>query len=74
MNSRWQPDEDVTPTTKDVEVMALTLEGRHGVYAEHVATFFSELNAHNGDASRSWAWAAVCERVRKRTSERLDGR
>lgn len=52
-------------------MMAAVLEGRHGVHAEHVAQFFADWNANKGDASRSWAWSAVTERVRKRTCERL---
>lgn len=71
MNTHWHPDVDATPTPGEVEMMAATLEGRHGVHAEHVAQFFTDWNAHNGDASRSWAWAAVTERVRKRTGTRM---
>jgi hypothetical protein len=52
MTSRWHPDEDVTPTPNEVEMMACVLEGRHGVHAEHVAAFFSEMNAQKGEASR----------------------
>lgn len=71
MNAAWHPDSDATPSPGEVEMMAAVLEGRHGVHAEHVAQFFSDWNAHNGDASRSWAWAAVTERVRRRTDERV---
>ena len=70
--ANWHPDEqDTTPTPGEVEMMAAVLEGRHGVHAEHVAQFFSDVNAQKGDASRSWAWAAVTERVRMRTTSRL---
>ena len=71
MSTAWHPDQDMTPTPNEVEMMASVLEGRHGVHAERVASFFSECNAQAGDASRSWAWAAVCERVRKRTRARI---
>lgn len=71
MMSTQTPDLDVTPTTKDVELMATVLEGRHGIHAAHVADFLSEVNAHKGDASRSWAWAAVSQRVRRRTTDRI---
>ena len=74
MTSKWHPDEDVTPTPNEVEMMAAVLEGRHGIHAEHVAEFFSEMNAQQSDASRSWAWAAVTERVRKRAGDRLGAR
>ena len=65
------PDEDATPMPGEVESMATVLEGRHGVWAEHVAQFFSDWNAQHGDTSRSWAWAAVTERVKLRTSQRM---
>ncbi|MGE0626545.1 MAG: hypothetical protein AB7O43_01875 [Hyphomicrobiaceae bacterium] len=66
-----QPDEDVTPSPSEVDMMASVLEGRHGIHAAHVADFLTEANAQRGDASRSWAWAAVAERIRRRTDERL---
>ena len=71
MTATWHPDGDATPTPGEVENMAAVLEGRHGVHAEHVAQFFTDWNAHQGDAPRSWAWAAVTERVRKRCDERM---
>ena len=71
MSPEWHPDQDMTPTPNEVEMMASALEGRHGVHAARVASFFSEFNAQAGDASRSWAWAAVSERVRRRTQERV---
>lgn len=71
MKAKWQPDEDPTPTPSEVDSMASALEGRHGVHAEHVAQFFSDWNAQHGDASRSWAWAAVTQKVRMRTSQRM---
>ena len=69
-----QPEMDLTPTPKEVEMMAAVLEGRHGVWAEHVASFFSEANAQKGDASRSWAWAAVSESVKRRATARIGER
>lgn len=71
MNTTWHPECDATPTPGEVEMMAAVLEGRHGVHAEQVAQFFTDWNANKGDASRSWAWAAVAERVRKRENDRL---
>ncbi len=71
MHTDWHPEADVTPTPGEVDMMAAVLEGRHGVYAEHVAQFFTDWNAQKGDASRSWAWAAVTEKVRKRTCQRI---
>lgn len=71
MSAMWHPDSDATPTPGEVEMMAAVLEGRHGVHAETVAQFFSDWNAHKGDASRSWAWAAVTVRVRKRCDDRV---
>lgn len=72
MDQSWQPDVDATPTPGEVEMMAAVLEGRHGVYAGEVAQFFVDWNAQKGDAPRSWAWAAVNERVRRREVDRLE--
>ncbi len=58
--------DDVTPVPKDVEFMALVLEGRHGTHAAEIAAFFSDYHCGRGDAGRSWAWAGVAEIVRKR--------
>lgn len=71
MMATWHPDQDATPTPKDVEFMAATLEGRHGLYAAGVADFFSNLHGTQGDAGRSWAWAGVAELVRKREQDRM---
>jgi hypothetical protein len=71
MNASWHPDHDVTPSPNDVEFMAATLEGRHGLHAADVAEFFSNLHGHRGDAGRSWAWAGVADLVRKREQDRM---
>jgi hypothetical protein len=71
MSAQWHPDEDATPTPRDVEFMAAVLEGRHGRLAADVAEFFAALHSHRGDAGRSWAWSGVAELVRRRESERL---
>lgn len=65
------PLDDATPTPRDVELMALVLEGRHGVYAAEIAEFFSNIHDNEGDVSRSWAWAGVASLVRKREHARL---
>lgn len=67
----WQVGGDVTPTPREVENMALVLEGRHGRHAADVAEFFSSVHAQDGDAGRCWAWAGVAETVRARTRIRL---
>lgn len=72
MSTSRHQEVDATPTPREVDNMAAVHEGRHGVHAEHVAQFFTDWNAQHGDTSRSWAWAAVTECVRKRTSKRLD--
>ena len=72
-NINWHPDEDVTPTPKDVETMACVLEGRHGQFAAEVAEFFASLHGQNNDAGRTWAWAGVAEVVRHRERLRLQG-
>lgn len=72
MTAHWHPEEDATPTPKDVEFMAATLEARHGFHAAEVAEFFSSLHSQHGDAGRSWAWAGVAELVRRREVNRLN--
>ncbi len=67
-------DINLTPTPQEVELMACVLEGRHGVHAEDVASFISELNANKGDTSRSGAWAAVSLLVRQRQAVRMGRR
>lgn len=69
----WQPEDDATPTLRDVEFMAETLEGRHGCHAAEVAEFFASLHTDRGDAGRSWAWAGVAELVRHRERMRIGG-
>jgi hypothetical protein len=71
MSSAWHPDEDVTPTPREVVTMAEALEGRHGTHAADVAEFFSTFHSIRGDAGRCWAWAGVAEVVRKRAKDRL---
>ena len=71
MSIGWHPDEDVTPTPRDVEEMACVLEGRHGFHAADVADFFSSLHSVKGDAGRCWAWAGVAELVRRREQKRM---
>jgi hypothetical protein len=73
MTMSWHPEEDVTPTPRDVDFMASVLEGRHGLYAAEVAEFFSSLHGERGDAGRSWAWAGVAETVRLRERHRVTG-
>ncbi|MEL6373293.1 MAG: hypothetical protein AAFR04_04940 [Pseudomonadota bacterium] len=67
----WHPDEDATPTPEDVAEMAVVLEGRHGLYAAHVADFFAEVHGRSGDAGRSWAWAGVATMIRRREDKRV---
>ena len=62
--------DDATPAPKDVQFMALVLEGRHGIHAAEVAVFFSDYHCDRGNAGRSWAWAGVAEIVRKRQQTR----
>jgi len=63
--------DDLTPAPREVDMMAAVLEARHGVHADEVAQFFSDWNAHNGEAARAWAWKAVCAQLRRRTHERV---
>lgn len=74
MAMSWHPEEDTTPTPRDVETMAAVLEGRHGTFAASVAEFFSTLHSQSGDAGRCWAWAGVAETIRRRERMRLGER
>jgi hypothetical protein len=74
MTGPWHPEQDATPTPREVEFMAATLEGRHGSHAASVADFFSSLHSFEGDAGRCWAWAGVADLVRKRERSRLEER
>ena len=73
MASGWHPDEDTTPTPREVEMMAGVLEGRHGLHAAEVAEF-SRPSTSSAATRRAWAWAGVAECVRQREQERLMGR
>lgn len=70
----WHPDEDATPTPREVGEMASTLEGRHGALAADIAEFFASQHALGGDAGRSWAWSGVAETIRQRAQRRLTER
>lgn len=74
MAQGWHPDEDATPTPREVDTMASVLEGRHGRFAAEVAEFFSTFHSQSGDAGRCWAWAGVAETIRLRERRRLEHR
>lgn len=69
--SRSRQTQDQMATLEDAELMAVVLEGRHGVLAAEVAEFFALLHSQLGDKSRSTAWGGVARRVRKRETERV---
>lgn|GEM_PF-3773923 len=71
---RSHSDGDVTPTPREVALMAVALEGRHGALAEGIADFLADLNDRRGDAVRAWAWTAVGEHIRRRASARTGTR
>jgi hypothetical protein len=74
MQQSWHPNEDMTPTPREVGEMASVLEGRHGLLAADVAEFFSTQHALGGDAGRCWAWAGVAETIRHREKRRCTER
>jgi hypothetical protein len=74
MSSAWLPDQDTTPAPRDVEEMAIVLEGRHGLLAEEVAEFFSSFHSLHGDIGRCWAWAGVAAAIRDRQRKRATTR
>lgn len=69
-NSRTQKKQDAE-VIHDAELMAVVLEGRHGVFAAEVADFFSLLHRQLGDAGRSQAWGGVARQVRQRECARI---
>src|ERR1700733_4177017 len=71
MTSGWHFQGNATPTQGEVEAMVAVLESRHGTWAADVAEFFATAHGLKGDASRSWVWAGVAERVRQRAEARL---
>ena len=72
MITTWHPDNDATPTPRDVTFMAEVLEGRHGLLAAQVAEFFADYHGERGDAGRAWAWCGVAELVRNRERARIE--
>lgn len=70
----WRPEEDVTPTPREVESMAALLESQHGCHAADIAEFFATLHSQRGDAGRCWAWSGVAESVRERERARTIAR
>jgi len=66
MTPQWIHNPDVTPTPRDLEVVAVTLEGQHGNWAAAIAEFFADCHEQRGDAGRSWAWLGVADLVRER--------
>ena len=71
MPSTCQKKNESLSTLQDAELMAVVLEGRHGVFAAEVAEFFSLLHRQLGDAGRSKAWGGVARTVRRREGDRL---
>jgi hypothetical protein len=71
MPSSSRENKETPPTLQDAELMAVVLEGRHGLHAAEVADFFALLHRQIGDAGRSRAWGGVARAVRRRESDRL---
>ena len=59
-------DSHVIIDRREVDTMALVLEGRHGIFAADVADFLSDAHKVSSDPNRSSAWAAVALAVRGR--------
>jgi hypothetical protein len=68
---RSRRKKESTTTLQDAELMAVVLEGRHGVFAAEVAEFFALLHSQLGDATRSKAWGGVARSVRRREHDRM---
>jgi hypothetical protein len=71
MVMNWHPEEDATPTPREVETLASVLEARHGLLAAEIAEFFSAYHGVARDAGRCWAWAGVAETIRRRVKSRV---
>ncbi|MCC7251946.1 hypothetical protein [Hyphomicrobium sp.] len=65
------PKSQTVSTPEDAELMAVVLEGRHGVLAAEVADFFALLHHQLGDDGRSRAWGGVAKTVRQRAHDRM---
>lgn len=72
MTPQWIRDPDAIPSPRDIETVAVTLEGQHGQWAAQIADFFAACHDQRGDQSRSWAWLNVAEQVREREYRRLE--
>lgn len=70
MTPQWIRDPSSTPTPRDLETVALVLEGQHGLWAAEIAEFFADCHEQRGDIGRSWAWTGVADLVRARQLER----
>ncbi len=56
----------------DLDLMAIVLEGQHGVRARSIAQFFGEAIAEQGDVARANAWIKVARRLDQRARDRLE--
>ena len=64
-------DSNVFIERREIDTMALVLEGRHGIFAADVADFLSDAHKVSSDPHRSSAWAAVAHTVRGRERARV---
>jgi hypothetical protein len=67
-------DERTVDSSREVEVMASVLEGRHGVLAVEIAEFLVAVHEQAGDALRAAAWYDVALTIRRRELARTTGR
>lgn len=61
-------------SSREIELMASVLEGRHGVLAVEIAEFLAAIHEDSGDLPRAGSWYEVSLTIRRRENERVTGR
>ena len=71
MSEQILTDSEFESTIGQIQTLASTLEGIHGIYAADVAEFFAEAHGQEGDRGRLRAWSTVAGLIKQREHERL---
>ena len=64
-------DTGFVATLGEMDTLASTLEGIHGIHASAVAEFFADAHGQEGDRERLRAWTRVAGLIKQRENERL---
>ena len=70
MTPNWIKNPDAMPTPREIETVAMVLEGQHGNWAAAISDFFADCHEQRGDVGRCWAWIGVAALVRERQQKR----